>query len=117
MSSLEIRIRILKRQPNLIRTAEITNKSKQIREIPLLVSDLCSHFDFNNFEFQENQNMSRFISDLSEQFPNTVYYYFGISSFENGYGYFFDDKDYTKLATDLLNVLAIYSVCKNKLVT
>lgn len=87
---------------------------KQVREVPVLLAEFCSHFDFKNCEFLGETGLPNFFSEFSQYSPDSFFYAFKISSFENGYGYFFNEKDYTKLGSDLLYLLANYSAAKNK---
>lgn len=89
-------------------------KYKQVREMPLLILQFCSHFTSQQFEFCDEEALPSFFRAISRQFPDAFIYSLQISSFENGFGYFFDEKDYQKLGDDLIYTLANYSAIKHK---
>ena len=99
---------------HFLTTLENKNKNnfKFNLEIPLLFSDLCSHFsidecgvidnDCKDFKNSHLLNKINFLTNCKNVFE------FFICSNSNGNGYFFDEKDFRNLGKDFLNCLSIF---------
>lgn len=95
-------------------TLDFEDKFRQVREIPLLISEYCSHFDFQNFEFQAADQLLPLHQQLATAFPTAFIYQIKATSFHNSHGYLFNESDYKRLGHHLLFVLGMFAINKNK---
>lgn len=80
------------------------------------MTEFCSHFVYQNFQFPQADELSPFHAELHRTYPEALMYAIKLASFQNGYGYFFRENDYQTLGVNLLYSLAIYVANKCRLV-
>lgn len=101
------------RKPNQVIGLESDNRFRQVRELPLIISEFCSHFSFKDYEFLTVNEQPGFYGRLAVAFPDALVLVVKAASFHNGFGHFYTEADYRRLGHNLIYSLSVFA--SNKL--
>lgn len=93
---------------------EVADKPRQVRELPVLMSEFCSFFNFQKCDFIPEASFHSFLSNATKITKNAFTYCLKIATLDNGYGHVFTSDDYKRLADNFIHSLVILSVNRFK---
>lgn len=91
---------------------ETNDKQRQVRELPVLMTEFCSFFEYKNCKFQNESSFPGFLSGCSRILKDAFVYSLNIAANDNGYGHYFDVGDFKRLADAFIHSLGIF--CTNR---
>ena len=79
----------------------------------LLLEEFCSNFRLDQCRFSAGAQPASFFDRLAAVCKNSLAFCLQIGALHNGFGYFFEQRDYKALAEHFLFALAIFAARKH----
>ena len=95
---------------------DMLDKPKQVRELPVLMSEFCNFFNYKESEFLPDGCFQGFLATATKLVNNAFAYSLKIATNDNGFGYMFCQEDYKRLGDNFVHSLAILSANRYKTV-
>jgi hypothetical protein len=93
---------------------DILDKPKQVRELPALMSEFCSFFDYKECEFLPDTCFPAFMTGCLRNSKASFAYTFKIATDSSGHGHLFKSEDYKRLAASFLHSISILCIGRFK---
>lgn len=97
-----------------VMSKDILDKPKQVRELPALMSEFCSFFNYKECEFLPDTCFPGFMAGCLRVSKSSFAYTFRIATNSNGHGHIFQSDDYKRLSSSFLHSIVILAATRFK---